>query len=78
MNYNLKSTTEAELLWVIDALLLHKSKYENFLTCVNEGKELPKRGFSLEKLRYRDGETLEDFDNEIIKIQNELDKRSGQ
>lgn len=75
MHYDLDSSTDVELIWVIDILLMYKSKYATYLHYIEKGKDVPKRGFSLEKLRYHDGITLANFDNEIIEIQNELDKR---
>lgn len=74
MYYDLKTSSNEILIWVIDVLLMRKAEYLAFLDYIKSGKEIPKMKFIHEKLWYEHGKKLEDFDNEIIRILNELDK----
>lgn len=74
MRYNLKTSSNETLLRALDILIMYKAEYSDFLDKLQSGDiTIGTRGFFHVKMWYEDGVTLNDFDEEIIAIQNELD-----
>lgn len=78
MHYDLKTSSNEILLWAIDVTLMYRKKYAEYLDFISNGNKLEEDDmrFIMESLNHEDGVTLQDYDDEIIAIQNELDNRT--
>lgn len=56
---------------------MRKEEYKTFLDIIKSGQPLPERGYEIEKFWYKEGKKEEEFDNKIISIQNELERRDS-
>lgn len=74
MHYDLKRSSNKILLWAMDVLIIRKAEYMNFLEQIENENKIPEMKFIHESIWYENGVTLTDFDDDIERIQFELDE----